>query len=374
MASPSNDTSDTSDTSTSPRATPPAWVVDTDCGVDDAQALFLVLRAHERGAIRLVGVTCVGSNVGLELVVGNVCAVLHAFGPAAADVPVYAGACQPLVQPAVDASHWHGVDGLGDTGLGACAPRGRVVAGELAAAALARLAAAHAPPHGGGLHVLTLGPLTNLATALARDSSLPSRVPRLVVMGGAYSARGNVGGQYLAAEYNVHGDVEAAAAVFAARWAGGVVQVSWELALACSVDGAFMRSWLSGATQRSTFLRDVTRRSWLRWGGECSSGGGGDTNGGAGAAGAAAVAAVPEPSAVAGYEIADPVAAAVAMHPHIVTRSVLHGVVVETGGVYSRGQTLVDWSATHAPAHPQVSIVQALDAQQLRALLLDSVR
>jgi len=71
----------------------------------------------------------------------------------------------------------------------------------------------------GELTLLTLGPLTNLAAALARDAGSLRQLRELVVMGGAFREAGNV---TPVAEFNVFADPEAARAVCASdlkmRW------------------------------------------------------------------------------------------------------------------------------------------------------------
>ncbi|MGZ6372539.1 MAG: nucleoside hydrolase, partial [Candidatus Limnocylindria bacterium] len=61
-----------------------------------------------------------------------------------------------------------------------------------------------------GLVLVATGPLTNVATALARDPGLVRRLHRVVLMGGAIGL-GNV---TPAAEFNIAADAEAARAVF----------------------------------------------------------------------------------------------------------------------------------------------------------------
>jgi purine nucleosidase len=72
----------------------------------------------------------------------------------------------------------------------------------------------------GELTLVTLGPLTNVAVALQRDPSLPRRLRRLVIMGGAYGAPGNT---TPTTEWNIHCDPEAARIVFGA-WAEAVAR------------------------------------------------------------------------------------------------------------------------------------------------------
>lgn len=63
----------------------------------------------------------------------------------------------------------------------------------------------------GEVSILALGPLTNLALAIKRDSSFASKVKRVIILGGAFFALGNVNP---AAEANIYGDPEAADIVF----------------------------------------------------------------------------------------------------------------------------------------------------------------
>ncbi|KAM7464259.1 hypothetical protein LguiA_032380 [Lonicera macranthoides] len=63
----------------------------------------------------------------------------------------------------------------------------------------------------GDVCILALGPLTNLALAVKSDSSFASKVKRIVILGGAFFALGNVNP---AAEANIYGDPEAADIVF----------------------------------------------------------------------------------------------------------------------------------------------------------------
>ena len=65
-----------------------------------------------------------------------------------------------------------------------------------------------------GLTLVTLGPLTNIALALARDPEIAGKIGRCVVMGGAPCCEGNV---TPAAEYNIWVDPEAARIVFRSK-------------------------------------------------------------------------------------------------------------------------------------------------------------
>lgn len=174
----------------------PVWI-DCDTGVDDAAAL---LTAHRLAALEIVGISTVAGNVPLDRTIRNTLKVCELMG---ADYPVFPGAERPWRRPYEDASKFHGADGLG----GAALPEPKRAAQEEAAwDALFRAAEAYA----GRLEVVTIGPLTNLATALVKYPQLAKRIRRILMMGGAA-----VGGNRTpCAEFNIYADPDAAQAVF----------------------------------------------------------------------------------------------------------------------------------------------------------------
>src|ERR1700712_1990131 len=84
-------------------------ILDCDPGLDDALALVL---AHGDPNLRLVAVTTVGGNVSLEKTTRNALELREYLG--FSEVPVAAGAGEPLSGPVQSAEHVHGEDGLGD--------------------------------------------------------------------------------------------------------------------------------------------------------------------------------------------------------------------------------------------------------------------
>ncbi|WP_267975681.1 nucleoside hydrolase [Rhizobium leguminosarum] len=68
--------------------------------------------------------------------------------------------------------------------------------------------------------MLALGPLTNLALAVIKDPSLPQKIKRLIIIGGAFGFQSNgstrATGDNPASEWNVYVDPEAAKLVFEA--------------------------------------------------------------------------------------------------------------------------------------------------------------
>jgi purine nucleosidase/pyrimidine-specific ribonucleoside hydrolase len=178
-------------------------VIDTDPGIDDALAL---LYAWGSPGLRLAGITTVAGNVDVDEATRNLfrlIALRQPFPP-----PVVArGAAAPLARPLVTARGYHGEDGLG--GLTDWLPVTPVLSPLAAADFIAQAARDAREP----LTLIALGPLTNVALALARDRRALGRLARVVIMGGAVDVPGNV---TPTAEFNFHVDPEAARQVLEA--------------------------------------------------------------------------------------------------------------------------------------------------------------
>ena len=177
---------------------PSRVIIDTDPGVDDALALLLAMRSPE---LTIEGITPVAGNVPLELTLPNALRLVEIAGRT--DIPVAAGARVPLVRRLVTAQYAHGENGLG--GAVFPDPTTKPVA-EPASEFIRRIARKY--PH--EVTLITLGPLTNVATALNSDPELAGLIRGLTMMGGSLSG-GNI---TPAAEFNVYVDPEAARIVF----------------------------------------------------------------------------------------------------------------------------------------------------------------
>lgn len=274
-------------------------LIDTDPGVDDALALLMAFNAPDH---EVVGLTVAAGNVGLTHTVRNAMKLCEVGGRE--DIPVFPGAPGPLLFPAEDAGFVHGRDGLGDTGYPAPA---RKPADEHAALAISRLARAHS----GRLLLVALGPLTNLALALKLDPELPRHVARLLVMGGAVTAHGNM---TPAAEFNIGFDPEAAHLVFGAFERFDLCD--WEATMAHSLAPADVEAWLAADSPRARFYEAVSRQTRL-WSQDRR----GDR-----------------------WFCADALAMACALQPEGVTDAIERPLAVELAGSHSRGATVVDWN------------------------------
>ncbi|MDQ3227462.1 MAG: nucleoside hydrolase, partial [Chloroflexota bacterium] len=117
-------------------------------------------------------------------------------------IPIVKGMAQPLVRDIRHGAHVHGESGLDGPTL---APPTVPVREDLATDFL--LAQSHEVEN---LTLVPIGPLTNIATALRLDPSLPERIKEMSVMGGSLTA----GNATPTAEFNIWCDPEAAHVVF----------------------------------------------------------------------------------------------------------------------------------------------------------------
>ena len=177
-------------------------IIDTDPGADDALAILLALNSSE---LDVKALTVVAGNVVVEQGLENALKLVSLAGRC--DVKVARGAAHPLVQRLTTAEFFHGKNGLGNVDLPAPACHADP---HFAPDLIIQLV--HQYPH--EITLVPIGPLTNLALALAKDPALVPLVKEVVLMGGSV-AGGNV---TAAAEANIHNDPEAARVVFQAGW------------------------------------------------------------------------------------------------------------------------------------------------------------
>ncbi len=304
----------------------PTLLIDTDPGVDDALA---ILMAHRYADV--AGLSVAAGNVGLGHTIANALKLVEVIG---ADTPVFAGCPVPLVWPAEDAGFVHGADGFGDVGY---LPSTRRVADEHAVEAILRLSRERA----GELTLIALAPLTNLALALRLDPQLPSRIARLVVMGGAVTGRGNT--HLVPAEFNIGFDPEAAHVVFSG-WPEFDL-IDWEACVRHAMDFAWFDRIVAVDGARAQFYAAISRKARL-------------FNEGHGRR--------------RGMIVADALAMAVALEPGIVRKAERRHVGIELTGAATRGATVVDWEDRfRRPANAR--IVLEVDQERFQALVLGAL-
>jgi inosine-uridine nucleoside N-ribohydrolase len=178
-------------------------IFDTDPGVDDAMALCFAM-AHSR--IELVGITTVYGNVTVPQATTN---ALYLTQLAGRSIPVAQGASQPLVKHTEAPPDFiHGADGLGNL-PSRIASSGAKADPRRAAQFIVDMARTQP----GQITLVPVGPLTNIAAALALEPKLPQLIKSISLMGGAIKEGGNVSP---VAEANIWNDPHAADAVFTA--------------------------------------------------------------------------------------------------------------------------------------------------------------
>jgi inosine-uridine nucleoside N-ribohydrolase len=297
-------------------------VVDT--GVDDALALALAVR---HPAIQIDAVVTSWGNVGLDLVNANTLKVLDWLG--AGDVPVLSGPSAPFLGEPIDASHWHGRDGLGGATL---PPTTRSVSPGGVEAAIARIEAAP-----GQISLVCTGPLTALALMARGDPRVVDRVKEVVLMGGAAQLPGNT---TPVAEFNVYADPEAAAVVFDQTWPLTMVGLDVTNRVTLSADDAAALANLNSS--EAVLVREVTRHFFEH---------------------------LHHPS----MALHDPLAVAVAVDPSLVD-TVAGPVQVETRGQLTRGQTVVDLRRRVEQRSSSTRVATEVDVARFRALFFKTLR
>ena len=164
------------------------------------------------------------------------------------DVPIHVGGAAPLSIALETAQNVHGGDGMGDIGLPL---HGRSADGDDAVGAL--LEASH--DHAGELTLVTLGPLTNIARALERDPTLPSRIERTVTMGAVADHIGNI---TPVAEFNMWADPHAVDVVLASDL--DVEFVGWDISRRFAViEPALAAELRAIGTPLAEFCMDIQR-------------------------------------------------------------------------------------------------------------------
>jgi purine nucleosidase len=277
---------------------PRTFLIDTDTASDDAVALIMALRSPD---VAVAAITVVSGNVPVDQGVTNALYTAELCG--AGDIPVYRGADRPLVREATHAQFFHGQDGLGDQNYPP--PKSQPQSSH---AVDALIATVKANP---GLTLVTLGPLTNIALAIAREPEIVNEVERCIVMGGAANTIGNV---TPAAEFNIWYDPDAAQRVFHSGLP--IEMAGCELSTGpANITPTEMDQIRSFDTELAHFAIDCNRagieanQKWL-----------GDP----------------------GMALPDPVAMAIAIDPTLCTNSSQHHVTVETNSDLTRGMTVVD--------------------------------
>ncbi len=306
-------------------------IIDTDPGVDDSMAILFAFHSPE---LEVIGLTTIFGNVYTDLATQNALRLVEFAGQP--EVPVAHGSDLPLVVP-IDyvADFVHGTDGLGNTNQPA--PQGKAVDIPAAQFIVEMIMA-----NPGEITLVPVGPLTNIALALALEPRIAENVAEVVVMGGAATVNGNVNP---AAEANIIHDPHAADVVFGAPWP--VTMVGLDVTMKTMMTDPYLESLKPSRTGQ--FIYDISR-FYKKFHDEYHD--------------------------IGGIHTHDPSAIAYVIDPTLFTTE--QGAIrVPTEGV-ATGLTLMDrrkhWGSENAwGGRPEVNVCLDVDSERLRALYKERI-
>ncbi|XP_061592999.1 inosine-uridine preferring nucleoside hydrolase [Cololabis saira] len=224
-------------------------IIDTDCGIDDAQALMMALAAPN---VQILGLTCVHGNTSVENVCQNVLRVLSVCEREG--IPVFRGAAGPLIGASNPSSDHFGGDGLGDVIEDRDPQWEKKIQREHAASAMIRLVSENQKQ----VSLVALGPLTNLALAVRLDPGFPQKLRDLYIMGGNMEGKGNV---TLCSEFNFAMDPESAYVVLEEYLCPTYI-ASWEYACRNPLTWEFFEELINQDFAAARFMKLITSKCW----------------------------------------------------------------------------------------------------------------
>lgn len=306
------------------------WI-DTDTASDDAVAILMSLRWPDEEIV-VEGISTVSGNVSVEECTRN---ALYTVELCEKKVPVYEGAGKPLLREPVFGYFFHGPDGMG--GMNYPDPKLEM---EKDHAVKVFIDTIRANPN--EIILVTLGPLTNIALALAIAPDLAEKIPMCYVMGGAAATLGNI---TPAAEFNIYVDPEAAKMVFHSGLP--LTMVGWELCRGeANLNEDDIKSVLAMDTKYATFAINCNRqaiqtnREWLG-----------------------------EPM----LPLPDPITMAIALDPSICTKKGMYYVTVDVESQVTRGMTVVDERSV-LEKDANVTVCWAIDVPRWKETLYKTLR
>ena len=273
-------------------------LIDTDTASDDAVALIMALKYP---GVNVEAITVVAGNVGVDQGVKN---ALYTVGLCHKRTKVFRGAAKPLLRELETAQHVHGQDGMGDIGLDFndySASEGNAI--DVIIDTIYKFS--------GQIEIITLGPLTNLAIAIAKQPEIVNMVKSCHVMGGVGYGEGNI---TPVSEYNMWADPEAARLVFQSKMP--ITMIGWDVARESAwFDRETIDMIRSLNTPLAEFSMDIQKTV-----GEFQENLSGNE----------------------GFHIPDPITMAIALDDRIKLKSKRLYVDIMISDGYTRGQTIVD--------------------------------
>ncbi|XP_054876213.1 inosine-uridine preferring nucleoside hydrolase isoform X2 [Poeciliopsis prolifica] len=315
-------------------------IIDTDCGIDDAQAVMMALAAPN---LEVLAVTCVFGNASVENVCQNVLRVLSVCERQG--IPVFQGSAGPLVGLSSPFSDHFGGDGLGDVIEDKDPQWKEKIQQEHAVDAMIRLASKYENQ----VSLVALGPLTNLALAVRLDPRFPQKLRELFIMGGNMEGKGNA---TVCAEFNFAMDPESAYIVLE-DFVCPTYLATWEYSGRNALTWEFFEELVNQDSPAARFMKTVTSKCW--------------------AYSKEAMKKKRDVHFGPGFVSYDSYAMAACVDGSTVLESVECPVRVELQGSMSRGMLVLDRTESLKKSHA-VRVMTKCDVEKFGRLLMDSLK
>ena len=301
----------------------PKIILDCDPGHDDAVAMMLAGRTTE-----IIGVTTVSGNAPLSITTDNALIMTELLQ---LDVPVHAGAHRPLIVKPSHAEEVHGITGLDG-------PKRPAITREVSSNNAVEFIISSIREQD-DVWLVPIGPLTNIALAVAQAPDIVEKVAGVSIMGGS-TDRGNVTPK---GEFNIWADPDAAAIVFDAgfkelRMAG--LNLTHQL----GIDDEVISQLDKIGNNTANFIADLFR-FYLD--------------------------AYKERTKVETAPLHDPCAVLAVTHPDLIQFQ-KKNVHVETRGIHTRGMTVID-DREYSPETFNCAVEYSIDRDAALRVIIDAV-
>jgi purine nucleosidase len=304
-------------------------ILDVDTGVDDAMAILFALN---RPGIKLEALTTTFGNTDIDTATANTLRVIELAGRG--DIPVARGPGRSLLRPFVGgAVHVHGGNGLGDVVLPEA--KAQPVA-EHASDLMIRMARENP----GEITLCPVGPITNVAIALAKAPDVAPLFKEIVVMGSTIFHPGIQGIATPVADANFWNDPEAAQIVL--RSGAKITLVGMDVTMKVLLTAPMREEIAASGPVGATMMRiaDFYVRAYERM----------------------------HPG-IAGCGLHDPLAVAIAQDKTLATTERMC-VDVELSGALTRGATIADRRRNVSPERLNADVCLAVDGGRFSRLFV----